>query len=821
VLRRQTESPRVALSFLPIQQSYIPFLFLTLSAIVVMTWTSLLLWSFPYSGLEGLTRQGHVAFLNSASPAARAGVQLDDRLLAIDSIPLVSASPLYPNAHVGGPVTLSLERANRATTLAVTLEPPPLAIRLVRLEPLLIGIVFWSVGLAAWALRPLHHATHLFFFMSHATVGMLAFGALSTIRWPWSSQLFTIFLLLLAPLVLHFYACFPNPLANRIRRPILLLTYALAGLLILLSIGPLLVGRAPLNATALWLIRRSFVVVVLLAALALLFYKRSSSPLPILRRRRLLIAGTISSLLPMLVLSFVPELLWDAPLIDYTWTMPFFILMPFAYGYVLDQGELGRIDRLINRSLVYALLSGVLLGLYLLLFYILDAIGSHFVWARLEIGLLSIAVAMLFNPLRQRIQQWVDHLFYGGWYNYRTVVLSGSAALGQARDLEQLVKQLLIAVQMMRFQSAALLWHDGHMLVPKGSFGYSPDVLLLLHVPAKGLIARYLAAAVQLVGWEQVSRLLLAHDLIESERVLLAAQHVRLWLPLVNWGTVRGVLVLGERQGEVFLDKEDQDILTTLAGQATVAAVNVALLEALHIRLAEMERIQADLTETQKRLADGREEERLHMAQELHDGPVQELYGILFELGALSKAACDEAAQLRLVALQEMTQQVIHALRTICGELRPPALAPFGLEVAIRSHAQRYQEAHAELDVQVDLMHDGLALPERMRLALFRIYQEAMNNIVQHAEATAILICLKLSIERVVLEVRDDGRGFTVPTHWITLARRGHLGLLGIAERAEMIGSRIEVISAPGEGTTVRVIVPRYSVPDSSYFSEP
>jgi hypothetical protein len=247
--------------------------------------------------------------------------------------------------------------------------------------------------------------------MSHATVGMLTFGALSVIRWPGSSQLFTVFLLLLAPLVLHFYACFPTPLPNHIRRPILALVYALAGLLALLSVGPLLLGLVPLSVLVLWPVRRSFVVVLLLAALALLFHKRRSSPLPILRRRRLLIAGTVGSLLPMLVLSFVPELLWSAPLIDYTWTMPFLILMPFAYGYVLDQGELGLIDRLINRSLVYVLLSGVLLGLYLLLFYILDAIGSRFVWVRLEIGLLSIAVAMLFNPLRQRIQQWVDHLF--------------------------------------------------------------------------------------------------------------------------------------------------------------------------------------------------------------------------------------------------------------------------------------------------------------------------------------------------------------------------------------------------------------------------
>jgi len=221
--------------------------------------------------------------------------------------------------------------------------------------------------------------------------------------------------------------------------------------------------------------------------------------------------------------------------------------------------------------------------------------------------------------------------------------------------------------------------------------------------------------------------------------------------------------------------------------------------------------MQDDLAEAYKRLAEGPEAERLHLAQELHDGPIQDLYAILFDLDNLH--AHDHDSRVRLLALREMTEHVIRALRAICVELRPPSLVPFGLEGAIRSHAQVLRESHPHLDVQFDLMRDHLALPEHMRLALFRIYQEALNNIIQHANAHSIIIRLIIETELVILEIQDNGCGFNVQESWIPLARCGHLGLLGMTERAAALGGHTHIISVLGEGTTVRVIVPRPTTP--------
>jgi PAS domain S-box-containing protein len=216
-----------------------------------------------------------------------------------------------------------------------------------------------------------------------------------------------------------------------------------------------------------------------------------------------------------------------------------------------------------------------------------------------------------------------------------------------------------------------------------------------------------------------------------------------------------------------------------------------------------------ELAEMQHRLTEAREAERLLLAQELHDGPVQDLVALDFRLVNLEETGPNGDGPNDLERIRATVQQVNRTLRVMCGELRPPTLTPFGLSVAIRSHATRLQQEHPELEIGLHLAPDGHALPERMRLALFRIYQQAMDNVLQHAGASHVLVRFAMDEAQVVLEVRDNGRGFEVPERWISLARAGHLGVAGISERADSIDGTLSVESQPGQGTLVRVIAPR------------
>jgi PAS domain S-box-containing protein len=224
--------------------------------------------------------------------------------------------------------------------------------------------------------------------------------------------------------------------------------------------------------------------------------------------------------------------------------------------------------------------------------------------------------------------------------------------------------------------------------------------------------------------------------------------------------------------------------------------------------ITENKQIETELIELQNRLMQGREMERLRMAQDIHDGPLQEIIGVTYQVKELESLIKDDSDREQLQAIRTALKQLTDSIRSICGELRPPTLLPFGLEKTILSHVEDFQEAHPELTVNLDLVKDGQILPEHVRIMLFRIYQESLHNILRHAQAKTVGINFKLTGDKAVLEIQDDGTGFVLPNHWLKLARQGHLGLVGAMERASEVGGELEVVTAPGQGTLIRAVVP-------------
>jgi signal transduction histidine kinase len=188
---------------------------------------------------------------------------------------------------------------------------------------------------------------------------------------------------------------------------------------------------------------------------------------------------------------------------------------------------------------------------------------------------------------------------------------------------------------------------------------------------------------------------------------------------------------------------------------------------------------------------------------------MQELYAITFQLDTVIAELEAGQGTGALRGMKDRILEVINALRSISRELRPPSLAPYGLEKAIRSHVENLRQAHPELHVSLYLDSDGQELPEGARMAMFRIYQTAITNVIRHADAGRAEVRFTLHPQQAMLEIQDNGRGFTLPNRWITLARQGHMGLVGAVERAEAAGGSLQVETQPGQGTLIRVTVPR------------
>ena len=223
--------------------------------------------------------------------------------------------------------------------------------------------------------------------------------------------------------------------------------------------------------------------------------------------------------------------------------------------------------------------------------------------------------------------------------------------------------------------------------------------------------------------------------------------------------------------------------------------------------VTEQREAEKEVTELRNHLQSSVELERLRLAQELHDGPMQDLYGSSYRLDELLDTV-DVETRAALEDVNEEIEQTISELRAIAKELRPPAISNFGLEKAIRSYVEDFQDKHPNINLHLSLAQDRQLLPENMRLTLFRVFQQALANVLRHSQASEVRVRFSLDAEEARLEVSDNGSGFTVPPSWMGFVRQGHFGLAGAAERVNALGGILLVESRPQQSTTVTAVIP-------------
>ena len=203
------------------------------------------------------------------------------------------------------------------------------------------------------------------------------------------------------------------------------------------------------------------------------------------------------------------------------------------------------------------------------------------------------------------------------------------------------------------------------------------------------------------------------------------------------------------------------------------------------------------------------EEERRRLARELHDATIQDLIAIDHRVQILSGGlqAGDGEAATRLDGLRREVNRSIQELRRLIGALRPIYLEDLGLVPAL---GMLTQEAARDLGVNVSFDVEGhpRRLSPEAELAVFRIVQEALNNVGRHAKATKAFVRLRYGQDKVVTQIQDDGDGFVPTERFGDLASLGHFGLLGMHERAQLAGAQVSLASEPGKGTLISIELP-------------
>ncbi|MFV1987986.1 MAG: PAS domain-containing sensor histidine kinase [Gemmatimonadota bacterium] len=252
---------------------------------------------------------------------------------------------------------------------------------------------------------------------------------------------------------------------------------------------------------------------------------------------------------------------------------------------------------------------------------------------------------------------------------------------------------------------------------------------------------------------------------------------------------------------ELFARRSDGDVVSVEIGLSPVDTEHGRFILAVVHDITERRRLRA----FGSGVLQGAEEERQRIARELHDETAQNIAALVLRLQMARRTSDPETRERHLRKLHEDLHRASDGVRRILRGLRPPLLEESGLVPALRSHVKSVL-ADSPLDLTFDAEEVDHHLSPDVRLALYRIVQEALSNVTRHARATSVRIRLSSDGDVVMLDVEDDGVGFD-PRRPDPSGGRG-LGLLGLVERAAIIGGVARVESSPGEGTRVSVRIP-------------
>jgi signal transduction histidine kinase len=255
-----------------------------------------------------------------------------------------------------------------------------------------------------------------------------------------------------------------------------------------------------------------------------------------------------------------------------------------------------------------------------------------------------------------------------------------------------------------------------------------------------------------------------------------------------------GVVLVGSPEIDAFAD-EHKELMSSICAQAVMALQNAQLY--------------LELREERDKIIDQQEEARAQLARDLHDGPTQGISAIAMRLNYVKALLHRDPLQARkeMDDLEALARRTTREIRTMLFTLRPQILESQGLVAAVEHYISKVQE-DADFEIHLEAMDLSDALDINTQAVAFNIIEETINNVKKHAECENVWIRLALKKDFFVTQIQDDGKGFDVEATMASYDQRGSMGLLNLYERAQLVEGKTEIVSAPGKGTKVTLIVP-------------
>jgi signal transduction histidine kinase len=786
--------------------STIPFL-ITIPVLVLIIYSAQTNYQLPYDGMEWSRLSGLV---QSVLPEGSSYglIEPGDVILKIDDIPVIQSSQPYQGKHSGDHVIFTIRRGDEIFDVELHLFDVPVQKRIQRLTPHFVALSYLLIGFLFKAYSPTTLVTNLFFLLCLFASSALSSGSISALGPDWASKLFNVFVWWIGPATVHLHLHFPQDAPRRLSRFLEPLLYLIA----ILGSAPFIFLKSSTLLNSPWIqtllsLGRLSLAINLVIAVGLLFssYLRPTSADTRHKIRIITLFGALAFLLTI-SLTLLPSALILRPIIPFEYSLLPLILVPLSYSYTIIRYRLIELEKYLRRAaayvLVFIILTTILVGILAAFMEMLPLLPGDQI---IVIVVLTLIFSAIFEPLRKWLQMLVDFFFYGGWYDYRSAVEKLTGGLENFNDQTLLgneITQRLMETLKLEYAFLILCCIEGTIfLYPDNNNGAPSGVIdalksvRTLKIPVHGALWQHLYQHRLDLNISSLEHDLSNQDLTTAERQFAGFLYDKLVIPITNKDTIVGIFVLGPKIGGETYTGEDLNILAIVARQIGVSIQNARLLDEVRQRAGEIDKLHQEIVRA-------REEEQKRLARELHDEIIQALIGLNYHLSHLDATGVDR--------VKEEVRAIIQNLRRISTELRPPGLDNLGLVSAIRSSVRR-ASTDTDLSLEIFLNIEGdeeQLLPEDVATVVYRVFAEAFNNSLSHANADRVDVTLNIGAEEVYLEVQDDGVGFEVPNRLGSLLAESHFGLVGIRERVDLVNGTFKIVSSVGKSTNIQVRIP-------------
>lgn len=732
------------------------------------------------------------------------GLRSGDRVVAVNGRTMESWAQLLfaptaprPTWQFGQTIMYTVVRGGRVLDVPVTLERYPLAAALGdEWGVISFALAFLLAAAFVFGKRPENPAARALLLTASYLLASTLGGSSLQVNdlvdglgfWLFQATAVGAYMLFWSAAV-HFALVFPRPQAIVVRYPwILPIVYAApfafnavyTAAMRFVSLDTLdWIGRSNASND---LLTPIYLILFLIAVIS--GYRNARDPISRQQVRWVVFALVVSGSVA-LFLGELPEMVLGHSIIDWNAQSLLALPVPAALAIAILRYRLFDIDVIINRTLVYGVLTACIVGTYVL---VVGYLGTLFQTSdNLVISLVAAGlVAVVFHPLRERLQRGVNRLMYGDRDDPYEVI----SRLGQRLEAAMVPEAVLPAI-VETVAQALKLPHTSLWLVEDGTLRLAAAQA---STPGEAAIQDAAAIALLRAASDGIQR----DDLDGSSayRAALADLGADLIFPLTHRGDLVGALCLAPRgSGDVF-SSADRRLLHDLARQAGAAVHAVRLTIALRASLEELRR-------SRERLVAAQEEERRRIQRDLHDGLGPSLASMRLRLEVCLDLAQGSPDLIReLERLDELVGQATADIRRLVHGLRPPLLDQLGLVETLRQLAERLRR---ETGIVVGFAAEAdLPVPAAAEVTILRVAQEALLNVQKHAHASQVDVRLNRHGEWVMLEIRDDGVGLSPNGS----AVRSGAGLRSMRERAELLGGTLDLASMPGSGTHVALRIP-------------